>query len=51
VTQENGIPKGTVLAPLLFLTYINDLPTSVISKVDLYADDVILYSNISSVED
>ena len=47
----SGIPQGTVLAPLLFLIYINDLPLHVSSKVRLYADDAILYSNIYSVED
>ena len=45
----SGIPQETVLT-LLFLIYTNDLPTSVISKVGLYADGVILYSNISSME-
>jgi len=47
----SGVPQGTVLAPLLFLVYINDLPLHVSCKVRLYADDVILYSNINSVED
>ena len=49
----SGVPQGTVLALLLpfLLIYINDLPTSVVSKVGVYANDVILYSNISSVED
>ena len=47
----SGVPQGTVLALLLFLIYINDLPLHVSSKVRLYADDVILYSNIYSVED
>jgi len=37
--------------PLLFLIYINDLPLHVSSKVQLYADDVTLYSNIYSTED
>ena len=47
----SGVPQGTVLAPLLFLIYINDLPLHVSSKIQLYADDVILYSNIYSMED
>jgi len=36
------------LAPLPFLLYINDLPSRIQSKVKLYADDVLLYSNIES---
>ena len=42
----SGVPQGTVLAPLPFLCYINDLPENVISKVKLYADDVLLYNTI-----
>ena len=40
----SGVPQGTVLAPLLFLMYINDLLTCVCNKVRLYADDVLLYT-------
>ena len=47
----SGVPQGTVMAPLLFLCYINDLPDNIISLVRLYADDVILYRPIHSEED
>ena len=47
----SGVPQGTVLAPLLFLMYINDLPSCVHNNVRLYADDVLLYSHIHSKDD
>ena len=43
--------EGTVLGPLLFLIYINDLPDAVSSHTRLFADDCIMYREIKSPQD
>ena len=47
----SGVPQGTVLGPVFFLLYINDLPNSISSSVKLFADDSVVYRQIQRVED
>ena len=43
-STTSGVLQGFILAPLLFLCFINDLPEGTKSRIKLYADDVLLYS-------
>ena len=47
----SGVPQGSVLGPLLFITFVNDLDDVVISKLLKFADDVKLIGQVASERD
>ena len=51
VQVQSGVPQGTVLGPLMFLLYINDIKCGISSHLKLFADDCILYRTINSQQD
>ena len=48
VPDTSGFPQGSVLGPILFLVYINDLPENIISQFRLFADDTVVYLTTES---
>lgn len=48
---ESGAPQGSVLGPLLFLLFINDMPQDITVPIRLFADDCVLYNRVETHAD
>ena len=47
----SGIPQGSVLGPVLFIIYVNDMPDSLNSFCKIFADDTKLYTAVENKRD
>jgi hypothetical protein len=51
VRVKSGVPQRSILGPLLFLAYVNDIWRNIESTIKLFADDCVIYRKIIKNED
>ena len=47
----SGVPQGSVLGPILFLIYVNDIPEMVNCSINMFADDTKLFRTVKYIDD
>ena len=50
-TVHSGVPQGSVLGPLLFIIYVNDIPSHIDSQILMFADDTKIFREIKTRAD
>ena len=48
---RSGVPQGTLLGPLCFLLFVNDIGNDITSNIKLFADDTLLYGLVHNSDD
>ena len=49
VTSRSAVLQGTILGPILFLIYVNDISSNISSTLSMFADDIKVYRELSNI--